>query len=91
MPRSFVELSLEERRRLAQLLGHKVRVSRIAEVLDPHRSTIYREIRRNWWHDVEVPAADGVVAQPRQQRYEQAGVLDERAETHAQGSACQAL
>lgn len=59
MPRSFVELNLEERRRLAQLLGHKVRVSEIAEVLGRHRSTIYREIRRNWWHDREVPAADG--------------------------------
>lgn len=59
MPRSFVELSLEERRRVAQLPGHKVRVSKIAEVLGRHRSTIYREIRRNWWHDREVPAADG--------------------------------
>ncbi len=59
MPHSFVEPSLEERRRLARLLGHKVRVSRIAEVLGRHRSTIYREIRRNRWHDAEIPAADG--------------------------------
>ncbi len=59
MPRSSVEPSLKERRSLAQLLGHKVRVSRIAEVSGRHRSTIYREIRRNWWHDAEVPATDG--------------------------------
>lgn len=59
MPRSHVELSLEERKILARLLHHKTRVAEIAHVLSRHRSTIYREIRRNWWHDAEVPQADG--------------------------------
>lgn len=59
MPRSFVELSLEERRRIAQLLGHEAPIATIAKTLGRHRSTIYREIRRNWWHDREVPAAGG--------------------------------
>lgn len=49
----------EERRRIAQLPRHKVRVPSIAEALGRHRSRIYREIRRNSWHDQEVPAANG--------------------------------
>ena len=59
MPCSFVELCLEERRRVFMLLHQKVKVAEIARVLSRHRSTIYREIKRNWWHDVEVPQADG--------------------------------
>ena len=43
MPRSHVELSLEERKILARLLHHKTRVAEIAHVLSRHRSTIYRE------------------------------------------------
>ncbi|GGW38318.1 hypothetical protein GCM10011452_28310 [Gemmobacter lanyuensis] len=59
VPRSHVELSLEERKILGRLLHHKTRVAAIAHVLSGHRSTIYREIRCNWWHDAEVPQADG--------------------------------
>ena len=36
-----------------------MRVPSIAEALGRHRSRIYREIRRNSWHDQEVPAANG--------------------------------
>ncbi len=59
MPCSFVHLSLEERRQLARLHESKLSVDEIARVLGRHRSTIYRELRRNWWHDVEVPQAEG--------------------------------
>jgi hypothetical protein len=31
---------------------------RIAEILGRDRSTIYREIKRNWWRDTEIPEAD---------------------------------
>ena len=34
-------------------------VAEIAAALGRHRSTIHREIRRNWWHDAEVPQAEG--------------------------------
>lgn len=59
MSRPHVELNVEERKILARLFHHKTRVVEIARVLSRHRSTIYREIRRNWWHDAEVPQADG--------------------------------
>lgn len=59
MPCSHVELNIEERRILARLLHHKAKVVEIARALSRHRSTIYREIKRNWWHDTEVPEADG--------------------------------
>jgi transposase, IS30 family len=59
MTRSFTQLSLDERRVLAQLLQTKARLAYIADVLGRSRSTIHREIKRNWWHDTEVPQADG--------------------------------
>nr|WP_281282931.1 helix-turn-helix domain-containing protein [Rubellimicrobium rubrum] len=59
MPCPFVHLSLEERWQLARLREQKIAVDEIARVLGRHRSTIYRELRRNWWHDAEVPQADG--------------------------------
>lgn len=60
-----------------RLLHHKTRVAEIARALSRHRSTIYREIRRNLWHDVEVPQADGYwpltaqkLSQDRRRRYQ---------------------
>ena len=77
MKHSHVELNIEERKVLARLLHHKTRVAEIARALSRHRSTIYREIRRNWWHDVEVPQADGYwpltaqkLSQDRRRRYQ---------------------
>ena len=54
MANSFVQLSLEERRTLSHLHFNKTPVAKIARIMQRHRSTIYREIRRNWWHDTEV-------------------------------------
>ncbi|QIE43147.1 hypothetical protein G5B39_13990 (plasmid) [Rhodobacteraceae bacterium SC52] len=31
----------------------------IPEVLGRDRSTLPREVKRNWWHDEDVPQADG--------------------------------
>jgi len=59
MPCPFVHLSLEERRQLARLRENKLSVTEIARLLGRHRSTIYRELRRNWWHDAAVPQAEG--------------------------------
>ena len=59
MPCSYVHLGLEERRRIHRLRETKVPIAEIAAALGRHRSTIHREIARNWWHDAEVPQAEG--------------------------------
>lgn len=52
-------LTLDERRVVARLLHQKIGVAQIAAQLGRHRSTVHREIRRNIWHDIEVPTASG--------------------------------
>lgn len=52
-------LTLDERRILARLLHQKISIAQTAAQLGRHRSTIHREIRRNFWHDPEVPMATG--------------------------------
>ena len=59
MPSSYVHLSLDERRRLFRMREAKVSVARISAALGRHRSTIHREVARNWWRDAEVPRAEG--------------------------------
>ncbi|WP_435171527.1 IS30 family transposase, partial [Falsirhodobacter sp. 1013] len=59
MRRAFTNLTLDERRTIARLLQAKTPRTRIADILGRDRSTIRREIKRNWWHDAEVPQADG--------------------------------
>nr|WP_269845368.1 helix-turn-helix domain-containing protein [Haematobacter missouriensis] len=46
-------MSFEERRALAPLVHQRVPAAAIAAQLDGHYSAIYREIRRNCWHDRE--------------------------------------
>jgi IS30 family transposase len=52
-------LTLSERRIIAGMLQRKISVAQIAVQLGRHRSTIHREIGRNFWHDPEVPMATG--------------------------------
>ena len=52
-------LTLSERRIIAAVLQRKVGVAQIAVQLGRHRSTIPREIQRNFRHDPEVPMATG--------------------------------
>jgi len=59
MRRTFTQLTQDERRTLAQLLQKKTPKTQIAEILGRDRSTIHRELKRNWWHDAEIPEADG--------------------------------
>ncbi|PJN95902.1 hypothetical protein CNY89_05755 [Amaricoccus sp. HAR-UPW-R2A-40] len=58
-PRPFTHLSLEERRQLARLRESRMPVAKMATALRRHRSTIHRELKRNWLHDAEVPQAPG--------------------------------
>ncbi len=51
MRQPYRKLNLDERRILAQMLQAKATKTQIAKTLRRDRSTIHREIKRNWWHD----------------------------------------
>jgi IS30 family transposase len=53
------QIDAVERRRIDDLLSKRVRVDDIARELGRHRSTIYREIKRNRFVDREMPELDG--------------------------------
>ncbi|MEI4264341.1 IS30 family transposase, partial [Roseovarius sp. D0-M9] len=59
MRRPYRKLNLDERRVLATMLQANATKTKIAETLGRDRSTIHREIKRNWWHDEDVPQAEG--------------------------------
>ncbi|WP_308917196.1 helix-turn-helix domain-containing protein [Jannaschia sp. LMIT008] len=56
---AHVELGIEERRVIERLSNAGVAVAEIAARLGRHRSTIYRELARNRFTDVENPYLDG--------------------------------
>jgi IS30 family transposase len=56
---SYVQLDLTERRRIAKLYHQNMAVSEIAKAVGRHRSTIYRELRRNRFVDREMPELNG--------------------------------
>lgn len=58
MARSFVQLSMDERV-IARMHEKKISQAEIARTLRRDRSTICRELRRNFWHDRDVPIAEG--------------------------------
>lgn len=53
------ELNLAERRQIEDLLHRKVNVTEIARRINRHRSTVYREIKRNFYKDDELPELNG--------------------------------
>lgn len=59
MTNSFRQLNIDERRIIAQMVHNKVSQSQIARSLGRDRSTIHREIKRNFWHDKEYRPAQG--------------------------------
>ncbi|MGO4908799.1 IS30 family transposase [Pseudorhodobacter sp. W20_MBD10_FR17] len=71
MGRTYPHLDLEERRRLAKWLQAKLTVKEIAQNLNRAPSTIYREIRRNYYSDTELPELNGYHAVNAQDKYEQ--------------------
>ena len=56
---AHAELSTEERRQIERLRLARTPLARIAARLRRHRSTIYRELRRNRFVDQELPELDG--------------------------------
>ncbi len=53
------ELNLAERRKIEDLLHRKVKVAEIARRINRHRATVYREIKRNFFKDEELPQLNG--------------------------------
>ena len=51
----YTQLSLKERRRIEDWWHAKVPVRKMARVLSRHKSTIHREIKRNFWADDDFP------------------------------------
>ena len=56
---AHTELDLRERRAIEDMLIAKVPVSKIAAEIGRHRSTVYREIKRNYFTDKELPYLNG--------------------------------
>lgn len=56
---AHTELNLRERRAIEDMLNAKVPVSKIADEIGRHRSTVYREIKRNHFDDEELPYLSG--------------------------------
>ena len=53
------ELDLRERRAIEDMLHAQIPVSRIAVEIGRHRSTVYRELKRNHYEDRELPELNG--------------------------------
>ena len=51
MPRAYRQLALDERRTIFRLLNAKVPMAEIAQQLGRHRSTIHREVSRNYFRE----------------------------------------
>lgn len=59
MGSQYGHLTLVERRLIFRLWEAKAGIRQIAERLGRHRSTICREVRRNWYDDAEAPRMSG--------------------------------
>jgi IS30 family transposase len=59
MSRCYSHFTLADRRRLHQLVERRVPINEMARQLGRHRSTIYREIKRNTFRDRALPDYDG--------------------------------
>jgi len=53
------ELNLTERRAIEDLLHRNVKVTEIARRINRHQATVYREIKRNFFKDEELPQLSG--------------------------------
>ena len=56
---AHTELNLRERRTIEDMLNAKMSVDEISVEIGRHKSTIYREIKRNYYSDEEIPYLNG--------------------------------
>jgi hypothetical protein len=59
MERTYSQIDMDERRKIARWRTAGVNVDVIAEKLGRHRSTIFRELRRNTFTDAQMPELNG--------------------------------
>ncbi|MET3615693.1 IS30 family transposase, partial [Rhizobium aquaticum] len=59
MKTRYSHLTLADRRQIERWRLMKMSATEIAERLGRHRSTVFRELRRNRHHDVEIPELTG--------------------------------
>lgn len=59
MRRTYSQIDMDERRRIARWRAAGLSVTVIAEKLGRHRSTIFRELSRNAFDDVQMPELSG--------------------------------
>jgi len=68
MGAAYSQLSVDERKKIERWRHAKVSVEEMARVLKRHRSTIFRQIRRNHFHDADLPKVRGYFAMAAQIR-----------------------
>ena len=56
---AYTELDLHERRTIEDMLNARYSVDEIALEIGRRRSTVYREIKRNFYTDEELPCLNG--------------------------------
>ena len=76
MERTYSQIDMDERRKIARWRTAGISVDVIAEKLGRHRSTIFRELRRNAFTDSQMPELNGLLLCDGQR--------------HGAGPACQA-
>ena len=59
MERTYSQIDMDERRKIARWRTAGISVDVIAEKLGRHRSTIFRELRRNAFTDLQMPELNG--------------------------------
>lgn len=59
MRRTYSQIGLDERRKIARWRTAGLSIEVIAEKLGRHRSTIFREVRRNMFIDKQIPDLSG--------------------------------
>ncbi|MQW94929.1 helix-turn-helix domain-containing protein, partial [Sinorhizobium fredii] len=59
MRRTYSQIDMDERRRIARWRAAGLSATVIAEKLGRHRSTIFRELKRNAFEDAQMPDLSG--------------------------------
>ena len=84
MGRCYPHLNLEERRKIAKWREAKMPVPEIADRLGRAPSTIYRELKRSFYDDKELPELNGYYALNAQDMYERRRAIHRKMIVHPQ-------